>query len=101
MSEEVPNWKQKMLDAKAKKEMDSKYPDLGKIVKYSGEYGLVILGDYGNNENEEVVRWDTPKEFDNEQYGFFDYEYIDEYEFKYINLDGTLKEEFKNTLKTK
>jgi len=95
MSEEIPYWKQLEIEANQKKELHAKYPDLGKIVKYQGEYGVVIMGSYefGNDDiHEQVVRWDSPKEFDSEQYGFFDYEYIDEYEFKYINMDGTLKE---------
>ena len=83
-----------MNKAKELKLLKQKYPDLGKIVKYKGEYGVVILSSYckdGSGDIEEVVRWDTNTEFDNEQYGFLDYEYIDSYEFKYINIDGTLK----------
>jgi hypothetical protein len=102
MAEDVPYWKQQMLDAQAKKEEAKKYPDLGKIVKFEGEYGVIILDTYheGNEElKEQVVRWDTPREFDNEQYegSPFQYEFIDNYEFKYINMDGTLKEQFKNS----
>ena len=60
--------------------------DIGKIVRFSGEVGVVVM-----YEGEECVRWDTDKEYDYEQYGFFDYEYLDEYVFQYINMDGSLK----------
>jgi hypothetical protein len=89
--EEVPYWKQQMIDSKKKKEQSRKYPDVGKIVKYDGEYGVVIVGDYGNGKMGSVVRWDTPNEDDTEQYGFFDYEYLGDYNFKHINKDGSLK----------
>jgi hypothetical protein len=91
---DIPYWKQQQLEAESKKKIAEQYPDLGKIVRYQGETGIVILGSYcrdGSSGVEEVVRWDTPKEFDNEQYGFFPYTYLDSYEFKYINPDGTLK----------
>lgn len=85
-------WEIEKKKAEEKRELQKKYPDLGKIVKYEGEVGVVILGsyDYSNPEDiEEVVRWDTNKEWDNEQYGFFNYQYLDSYNFKYINPDGT------------
>lgn len=94
MEETIPAWKQAQLDAEAKREQALKYPDLGKIVRYEGETGVVILGTFhrdGSGEVEQVVRWDTPKKWDSEQYGFFPYTYLDSYEFKYINQDGTLK----------
>lgn len=102
MEEVIPHWKQAQLEAEQKRAEQKSYPELGKIVKFSGEYGVVIFtedykGDTSMHPIEALcVRWDTPKEFDSEQFGFFDYEYIDEYEFKYINMDGTLKDEFKN-----
>ena len=72
------------------KRIEKKYPDLGKIVKFAGEVGVVVL--YPNDKDLELaVRWDTKDGNDYEQYGFFDYEYLDSYDFKYINLDGTLK----------
>jgi hypothetical protein len=64
--------------------------DIGKIVKYSGEYGIVMVINEDNKPSI-VVRWDTHKEDDFEQYGQLEYKFIDEYEFKYINMDGTLK----------
>ena len=99
MEETVPHWKQAQIEAEKKRALKEKFPDLGKIVKFSGEYGVVILGSYtdGVEMQEQVVRWDTPNEFDSEQYGFFDYEYLDSYDFKYINMDGSLKAEFKKS----
>lgn len=90
----MEQWEIDMNKAKELKALKQKYPDLGKIVYYEGEYGIIILGSYckdGSGDIEQVVRWDTNKEFDNEQYGFLDYKYIDSYDFKYINIDGTLK----------
>lgn len=90
----MEQWEIDMNKAKELKVLKQKYPDLGKIVFYEGEYGVVILGSYcndGSGDIEEVVRWDTNKKFDNEQYGIIDYKFIDSYEFKYINIDGTLK----------
>ncbi len=99
----MENWEIEMNKAKAKKSIKDKYPDLGKIVKFKGEYGVVVLSpdfkledertDYkpGSYTDAYCVRWDSSEEFDHEQYGFFDYEYIDSYDFKYINMDGTLK----------
>lgn len=90
-----------MMKSKEKKSLEKKYPDLGKIVKYKKEVGIVVLGsyDYSNPDmKQEVVRWDSNKEWDYEQYGFCDYQYLDFYNFKYINLDGTLKTKFKNKL---
>jgi len=91
--EEVPHWKQAELEAKRKKELQAKYPNIGKIVKYEGEYGVIIFGDFGNGKEEEIVRWDSKDEADTEQFGFFDYEYIDNHEFEHINPDGTLKQD--------
>ena len=65
--------------------------DIGKIVKYSGEYGLVMLAPSTVKFDKIVVRWDTNKDCDYEGYGQLEYKFIDEYEFKHINLDGTLK----------
>jgi hypothetical protein len=83
-------WQEQELLKKQKKELKKKYPDLGKIVKFAGEVGVVVL-DPNDKDWELAVRWDTKDENDYEQYGFFDYEYLDSYDFKYINLDGTLK----------
>ena len=100
----MEHWKIEMEKSKKEKEIKKRYPELGKIVKFKGEYGIVLLSpDFefswdGYNPGDEVedlcVRWDTRKEFDSEQF-FFDYEYLDEYDFKYINMDGTLKDEYK------
>jgi uncharacterized alpha/beta hydrolase family protein len=83
-------WKEQELLKKKRIELKQKYPELGKIVKFSGEVGVVVI-DPNDTEWELAVRWDTKDENDYEQFGFFDYEYLDSYDFKYINLDGTLK----------
>jgi hypothetical protein len=102
----MEHWELEMIKAKKAREIKQNYPDIGKIVKYKGEYGVVIFDPNFNLEDEYLeykpgmytdayaVRWDSRKEFDLEQYGFFDYEYIEQYEFKFINLDGSLKEEY-------
>ena len=63
---------------------------IGKVVKYKGEYGIVVVQD-----NTLCVRWDTKKEFDSERLdgGNFIPEIASDqnYEFKWINRDGTLK----------
>lgn len=90
----MEKWEIDRDEAKKAKLIKETYPNIGRIVKYKGEYGVVILGTDCKDDitiYEEVVRWDTNKEFDNEEFGFFDYKFIDEYEFKYINNDGTLK----------
>lgn len=99
----MEQWKIDMNEAKRKKELKKKYPHIGKIVKYKGEYGVVCFdpdfkiedinstSDIKYFDDIYAVRWDTNTIFDYEQYGFLDYEYIDSYDFKYINMDGTLK----------
>jgi hypothetical protein len=108
----MEHWEIEMIKAKKAQEIKRKYPDVGKIVKFKGEYGVVIFDPNFNFEDEYpeykpgsysdayAVRWDTKKEFDLEQY-FFDYEYLDSYEFKYINMDGSLRDEFKEELSKK
>ncbi len=98
----MEHWEEEMIKSKAKNALKEKYPDIGKIVKYKGEVGVVIFDPNFNFEDEYpeyepgkysdayAVRWDTKKESDLEQY-FFDYEYLDSYDFKFINIDGTLK----------
>ena len=96
---------------KKEQEFKKKYSEIGKIVKYKGEYGVVVFDPEFEDDGEPfdknkcyigayAVRWDTKREFDLEQY-FFPYEFIDSYEFKYINMDGTLKDEFKLKLRKK
>jgi len=85
-------WEIQRDRAKSEKDLLKKHPEIGKIVKYDGEYGVVLYRpDIKFNLHGLVVRWDTKKKEDFEQFGFFDYEYIDNYEFKYINKDGSLK----------
>jgi hypothetical protein len=99
----MEQWEEEMIKAKEKKSLKEKYPDIGKIVKYKGEVGVVVFNPNFNFEDEYpeykpgmytdayMVKWDNKKEWDYEQYGFFEYEYLDSYEFKFINIDGTLK----------
>jgi hypothetical protein len=100
----MEHWEIEMIKSKKAKALREKYPDIGKIVKYKGEYGVVIFDPNFNLEDEYpeykpgmctdayAVRWDTRREYDLEQYGFFDYEYVEHYEFKHINMDGSLKQ---------
>ena len=69
---------------------------IGKIVKRGREYGI---GMKATPEQEKrigddiLIRYDTNKEFDFEGLGAEPPEIVDgSYEFKHINLDGTLKE---------
>ena len=39
----MEQWKIDMNEAKRKKELKKKYPHIGKIVKYKGEYGVVCF----------------------------------------------------------
>lgn len=99
----LPEWKLLEIEAKKKQKLKSDYPDIGKIVTYKGDYGVVVFKPDWKPEDEDpcykpgmytdayAVRWDSKKEFDYEDYGFLDYTYLDEYEFKHINKDGTLK----------
>jgi hypothetical protein len=87
MSESIPEWKRLQLEAERNRLIKSKLPDLGKIVRYKGDTGVVTLSpdksldDYTIEQLNEMhpvdmqnfiaVRWDTDKEYDYEQYGFF------------------------------
>lgn len=96
-SEEVPYWKQQQLKSDSKKALKLKYPDLGRVVFYKGEYG-VLVETPNYEEGEDMcplsIRWDTNKENDFEEFsgGNWMPDFIDNpYTFKYINTDGTLK----------
>lgn len=107
MSEEIPHWKQQELLTKEKKEKEALYKekifgyaDLGKVVTYESEYGVLVLtSDFGLDAGpdglpEVCIRWDTAKEFDFEEYngGNVIADIVTEaYTFKHINQDGTLK----------
>lgn len=109
MEETIPHWKQQQLEAEQKKFLKQWYPEIGKIVSFSGEVGVVVFSPGWKVEDEDPeyfkykpgefyteaysVRWDTKSDFDYEEYaeGTFDYKTLDSYEFKYINPDGTRK----------
>ena len=80
-------WQEQEEIKKQKKLLKEKFPLIGQIVYYKGEYGVVL---YDEDDNDYMVRWDTNRESDYEGFGL-PYKYIDKYEFKYINMDGTLK----------
>lgn len=94
-------WQEQELLKKQRNLLKTNYPDIGKIVQYKGETGVVVFSPDWKIEDESpgykpglyteayCVRWDTNREFDHEQYGFFDYKYLKSYEFKYINPDGS------------
>lgn len=84
---------QEMRDRLASK--DSRSQDIGKIVRYDNETGIVLYDPEYADWDSIFVRWDTNKENDYEGYGGLPYIFLDSYDFKYINKDGTLKEEFK------
>jgi hypothetical protein len=101
----MEHWELEMIKSKKEQELKKKYPDIGKIVKYKGEYGLVVFDSTFEDDGEPfdkdkfyidayAIRWDSKREFDLEEY-FFDYEFIDSYEFNYINMDGNLKDKYK------
>lgn len=99
MSEKVPYWKQQELKAKKKKNKEEElkksitaYEDIGKVVSYRGEKGILVLGQMCG-QPEVVIRWDTSKKEDYEGYlGFAGLKFIEEpIELKHINRDGTLK----------
>lgn len=67
--------------------------DIGKIVQYKGEKGVIIRTPSNLVEHigEVCVRWDNKKSDDYEGYYGMPCKFIDDYELKYINTDGTLK----------
>lgn len=96
------NWKEynerKKFEKERIKELEEEFPDLGKIVYYDGEYGLVILDrhitieqliadNYDKSIEPICVRWDSNKDYDYEQYGFLNYKFIDNYNFKHIKKE--------------
>lgn len=68
--------------------------DIGKIVQYSGEKGVVIRTpkDLIENLGEVCIRWDNKRKDDYEGYYGMPCTFIDDYELKHINIDGTLKD---------
>ena len=88
--EEIPYWKQQELAAKAKKDLKSKYPLAGKIVKRMGEYGVIVPApDPDELEQEYYICYDKPKT-DWEGLWGLSFEEAPNYKLKFINLDGTL-----------
>lgn len=67
--------------------------NIGKIICCFGEYGVVIETpkEFVSNLDEICVRWDTKIENDYEGYLGMVAEIVENYELKYINIDGTLK----------
>ncbi len=67
--------------------------DIGKIVRYKGEKGVVIKTptELVEHIGEICVRWDNNKKSDYEGYYGMQCTFIEDYELKYINIDGTLK----------
>ncbi len=67
--------------------------DIGKIVQYKGEKGVLVRTPSHLEEHigKICVRWDNKKEDDYEGYYGMPCKFIDDYELKYINADGTLK----------
>lgn len=88
----MEHWEIEKNKADAKKALHTKYPELGKIVTFQNEYGVVLLSE---DSEELCIRWDTNQEFDFEQYPYGcwgdGFKFVEKYEFKYINMDGTLK----------
>lgn len=96
-------WQEQEMLKKQRQKLKNDYPDIGKIVQFKGEVGVVVFSPDWKIEDEDpnykpglyteayAVRWDTKDENDYEQYGFFDYKYLKSYNFKFINIDGTLK----------
>ena len=67
--------------------------DIGKIIHYKGEKGVVIKTplELAEHIGEVCVRWDNKKKNDYEGYYGLPCEFVDDYELKHINIDGTLK----------
>ena len=71
---------------------DQRYLDVGKIVRYGGETGVVVCDPNYADWDSIFVSWDTKGGNDYEGYGGLPYIFLDSYEFKYINPDGTKKQ---------
>lgn len=98
----MSDWKLEAEKAKQRKQekeswskmMKSKYGELmdwvGKVVKFKGEYGIIVIKD-----DELFIRWDTKRVNDYESFdgGNWMPEIVKDqnYNFKHINIDGTLK----------
>jgi hypothetical protein len=73
---------------------------LGMIVSFDGEYGIVVKNDNSNPESCGIIRWDTAKENDYEDWTGLFGTFIqsggkvitNNHKFKYINIDGTSKQ---------
>lgn len=71
---------------------------IGTKVFLDDEYGVVI--DLKEHENSTIIRWDTPKENDFEDWCSMWFSFIQiggkivdqNYQFRYINDDGSLKD---------
>lgn len=99
-----PLWLVEKEKADIKKQLKQEFPEIGKFVSFKGEIGVIIhfrMSETLNTpdiEEEKYIRslgplfvsWDSEEE-DYEQYGFFDYEYLTDVKFKYINKDGSRK----------
>ncbi len=85
-------WWEEQKKLKEERELEKKkYPLLGTIVKFSGEYGVLVKDE--DSEGRYLVRWDNKRESDFEEFAQLNYEYPTDYELKHINPDGTLKTE--------
>lgn len=91
----MEQWEKDMIEAKKKKELKEKYPELGKIVRRKGrskwEYGVVVLDKFDDgNEEELFIRYDSVEE-SLEQLCGLPFEVDENYELKFINIDGSVK----------
>lgn len=94
---ELPEWKQRQLDALKRLALKEKFPEIGKIVKFEGEFGIIVHRDQVPSNYQErltdnwdlFIAWDSPEGGEYEQYGFFgDIIYDGDYTLKYINSNG-------------
>ena len=95
---EIPYWKQEMLKAEKRNKIKEDFPDLGRIVKYRGEYGVVVYEDLVKEVTGEdaeygplYVSWDSKGGGDFEGFPGLPYVFLDKYKFKNINNDGRSK----------
>lgn len=86
----MEDWQKLAEESKAKKEFKKKWPLLGTVVSRMGEKGVIVLIDLGDGD-EYGIRYDNKREYDTEQLDGLPWDECPDYELKYINTDGTLK----------
>jgi len=84
----MEDWEKQALEAKKRKELKTKYPLLGKIVRRKNrsnwDYGVIILSN-ALGTDEYFINYDNTDEDDIEQLHGLPYEEAPDYQLKHIN----------------